>query len=182
MRLGVDPYPRAFERTRHDRRAGKAHGGRTGEELEQADRPRADRRAHPGDPQLRQGQFSGHLRRRGADPGLHPSGFTARARLQDLPAARLRRFRRRRRAICSARKTNELTIRASSLQFLAKCFIPLPEKWHGLERRRDAVPPALPGSDRQPRVAPRVRGAQPRAGGHPRRSSTPAATSRSRRR
>jgi lysyl-tRNA synthetase class 2 len=29
-------------------------------------------------------------------------------------------------------KTNELTIWASKLEFLAKCFIPLPEKWHGL--------------------------------------------------
>jgi len=29
-------------------------------------------------------------------------------------------------------KTNELTIWASSLSFLAKCFLPLPEKWHGL--------------------------------------------------
>jgi lysyl-tRNA synthetase class 2 len=30
-------------------------------------------------------------------------------------------------------KTNELTIWASELTFLAKCFIPLPEKWHGLQ-------------------------------------------------
>jgi lysyl-tRNA synthetase class 2 len=29
-------------------------------------------------------------------------------------------------------KTNELTIHAASLEFLAKCFLPLPEKWHGL--------------------------------------------------
>jgi lysyl-tRNA synthetase class 2 len=29
-------------------------------------------------------------------------------------------------------KTNELTIFASSLHFLVKCFEPLPEKWHGL--------------------------------------------------
>lgn len=29
-------------------------------------------------------------------------------------------------------KTNEFTIWASRLQFLAKCLIPLPEKWHGL--------------------------------------------------
>jgi lysyl-tRNA synthetase class 2 len=29
-------------------------------------------------------------------------------------------------------KTNELTIWASRLEFLAKCFTPLPEKWHGL--------------------------------------------------
>jgi lysyl-tRNA synthetase, class II len=30
-------------------------------------------------------------------------------------------------------KTNELTIWASSLEFLVKCFIPMPEKWHGLQ-------------------------------------------------
>jgi lysyl-tRNA synthetase, class II len=30
-------------------------------------------------------------------------------------------------------KTNELSIWASTLEFLAKCFIPLPEKWHGLQ-------------------------------------------------
>jgi lysyl-tRNA synthetase class 2 len=29
-------------------------------------------------------------------------------------------------------KTNELTIWASHVQFLAKCLVPLPEKWHGL--------------------------------------------------
>ncbi|MBM3778860.1 MAG: lysine--tRNA ligase [Acidimicrobiia bacterium] len=30
-------------------------------------------------------------------------------------------------------KTNELTVWASSLTFLAKCLLPLPEKWHGLQ-------------------------------------------------
>jgi lysyl-tRNA synthetase class 2 len=30
-------------------------------------------------------------------------------------------------------KTNELSIWAARLDFLAKCFIPLPEKWHGLQ-------------------------------------------------
>ena len=30
-------------------------------------------------------------------------------------------------------KTNELTIWASELVFLAKCLVPLPEKWHGLQ-------------------------------------------------
>lgn len=29
-------------------------------------------------------------------------------------------------------RTNELSIWASKLEFLAKCFLPLPEKWHGL--------------------------------------------------
>ena len=30
-------------------------------------------------------------------------------------------------------RTNEFSIWASRLEFLAKCFIPLPEKWHGLQ-------------------------------------------------
>jgi lysyl-tRNA synthetase, class II len=30
-------------------------------------------------------------------------------------------------------KTNELSVWASRLEFLAKCFLPLPEKWHGLQ-------------------------------------------------
>ena len=30
-------------------------------------------------------------------------------------------------------RTNELTIWAATLEFLAKCFIPMPEKWHGLQ-------------------------------------------------
>ena len=30
-------------------------------------------------------------------------------------------------------RTNEFSIWASSLTFLAKCFLPLPEKWHGLQ-------------------------------------------------
>ncbi len=30
-------------------------------------------------------------------------------------------------------KTNELTIWAAGLEFLAKCLLPLPEKWHGLQ-------------------------------------------------
>src|SRR5687767_10773852 len=30
-------------------------------------------------------------------------------------------------------KTNELSIWAAKLEFRAKCFIPLPEKWHGLQ-------------------------------------------------
>ena len=30
-------------------------------------------------------------------------------------------------------KTNELSIWTSTLEFLAKCFLPLPEKWHGLQ-------------------------------------------------
>src|SRR5262249_38492276 len=30
-------------------------------------------------------------------------------------------------------RTNELTVWASKLEFLSKCLLPLPEKWHGLQ-------------------------------------------------
>src|SRR5262249_32838822 len=30
-------------------------------------------------------------------------------------------------------RTGELTVLANELSFLAKCFLPLPEKWHGLK-------------------------------------------------
>jgi lysyl-tRNA synthetase, class II len=57
-------------------------------------------------------------------------------------------------------KTNELSIWASSLTFLVKCLVPLPEKWHGLQDV-ETLPPALSRPDRQPGCAARVRGAQP---------------------
>ena len=71
------------------------HGAKTGEELEAAQIRGADGRPHPGDPQLRQGELPGAVRRQGAGAGLHPPGLAARARLSDLQAARLRRLGRR---------------------------------------------------------------------------------------
>ena len=56
-------------------------------------------------------------------------------------------------------KTNELSIWASALQFLAKCFLPLPEKWHGLQDVEITVPPALSRPGRQSRRQARVRDA-----------------------
>ena len=51
-------------------------------------------------------------------------------------------------------RTGELTRRrVKAFTFLAKALRPLPEKWHGLQGRRDALPPALPRPDRQPRGA-----------------------------
>ena len=40
-------------------------------------------------------------------------------------------------------KTGELTIVAETMSLLTKSLRPLPEKWHGLQRRRGAVPQAL---------------------------------------
>jgi lysyl-tRNA synthetase class 2 len=131
VRLGVDPYPRAFERTSTIDELVAAHGGRSGEELEQA---------------------AVHTRTAGRILAIRSFGKAnflsisdGRARIQvyirqdslserDFKIFRLLDFgdfvgvdgplfRT---------KTNELTIRASSLEFLAKCFLPLPEKWHGL--------------------------------------------------
>ena len=65
-------------------------------------------------------------------------------------------------------KTNELTIWASQLEFLAKCLLPLPEKWHGLtdveiryrQRYLDLI--VNPDSRRVFEVRSRVRHGDPR--------------------
>src|SRR5687768_595352 len=132
IRLGVDPYPRHFERTDTIDALVEAHSGKTGEQLE-AEQPRA--------------RTAGRIL---AIRSFGKANFLAlsdgRSKIQiyirkdalperDFSVYRLldfgdfvgvegRLFRT---------KTNELTIWASSLEFLAKCFLPLPEKWHGLQ-------------------------------------------------
>ncbi|CAN5789096.1 lysine--tRNA ligase [soil metagenome] len=129
--LGVDPYPRQYERTHTVDELVSAYGGAGGEELEAA-QPRA--------------RTAGRVL---AIRSFGKANFLAisdgRSKIQvyirkdalserDFAIFRLldfgdfvgvdgRLFRT---------KTNELTIWASSLDFLAKCFLPLPEKWHGL--------------------------------------------------
>ena len=79
-------------------------------------------------------------------------------------------------------RTGELSVKARSLTFLAKCFRPLPEKWHGLKDVERAVPPALPRPRREPGVARGLRAARRDRAATCGASSTSAATSRSRRR
>ncbi len=131
VRLGVDPYPRAFERSATIHDLVSAHGGRTGEELEQA-------HLHA--------RTSGRIlaiRSFGKANFLVISDGEARIqvyiRQDSLPELDFKIFRLLDfgdfvgvEGDLFRTKTNEFTIRASSLQFLAKCFIPLPEKWHGL--------------------------------------------------
>ena len=131
IRLGVDPYPRAFERTHTVDELVSAYGGSTKADLEARE-----------------------VRTRTAGRVLAIRGFgkanflvisDGRSRIQvyirqdslserdfsiyklldfgDFVGVEGKLFRT---------KTNELTIWASALEFLAKCFIPLPEKWHGL--------------------------------------------------
>ena len=131
VRLGIDPYPRQFDRTDTVADLVAAHGGKTKEELEAA---------------------SVHTRTAGRILAIRSFGKAnflvisdGRAKIQvyvrqdalserdfaifklldfgDFVGAEGKLFRT---------KTNELTIHAAKLEFLVKCFEPLPEKWHGL--------------------------------------------------
>ena len=78
-------------------------------------------------------------------------------------------------------RTGELSVKARSLTFLAKCFRPLPEKWHGLkdvERRYRQRYLDLAVNPESREVFERRAAIVRTCGG----SSTPAGTSRSRRR
>jgi lysyl-tRNA synthetase, class II len=130
-RLGVDLYPHKFEATETVSDLVGAHGARTAEQLEQ-ERPHT----------VTAGRIVG-IRSFGKANFLVMSD--GRQRIQayvrqdsvserdflilklldfgDQIGVEGRLFRT---------KTNELTIHASRLVFLAKCLLPLPEKWHGL--------------------------------------------------
>ena len=131
VRLGVDPYPRAFERTDTIGALVAAHGARTGEDLEQAHvRTRTSGRILA----IRSFGKANFLVisdgrekiqvyiRQDALPERDFSIFRL-LDFGDFVGVEGDLFRTR---------TNEFTIRASRLEFLAKCFVPLPEKWHGL--------------------------------------------------
>ena len=131
-KLGVDVYPRSFGAETTVERIVADHGGRSGEELETA--PIQTRTA---------GRILA-IRSFGKANFLVLSDGKARIQVyirQDSLAERDfqifklldfgdwvgvegRLFRT---------KTKELTIWASRLEFLAKCLLPLPEKWHGLQ-------------------------------------------------
>jgi len=131
VRLGVDPYPHRFERTDTVAELVAAHDSKSKEELETA---------------------GIHTRTAGRVLAIRSFGKAnflvisdGRARIQvyvrqdamperDFAVFKLldfgdyigtegKLFRT---------KTNELTIHAAKLDFLVKCFEPLPEKWHGL--------------------------------------------------
>jgi lysyl-tRNA synthetase, class II len=131
-KLGVDPYPRKFDVEATVDEVVARHGEKTGEQLE-AEQPRT-RTA---------GRILG-IRSFGKANFLVLSDGKARLQVyirqdslpeRDFQVFKLldfgdwvgvegRLFRTR---------TNELTVWASQLHFLAKCLLPLPEKWHGLQ-------------------------------------------------
>jgi lysyl-tRNA synthetase class 2 len=131
VRLGIDPYPRKFERSDTIADLVSAHGARSKEDLEAgaiqtrtAGRILAIRSFGKANfLVLSDGaaQIQAYIRQ----DSLPEKDFAAFKLLDfgDYVGVEGKLFRT---------KTNELTIFASSLQFLVKCFEPLPEKWHGL--------------------------------------------------
>jgi lysyl-tRNA synthetase class 2 len=131
LRLGIDPYPTTFDRTHDVSALVDRYGNSTGEELE-SEGPRTTTAGRIlairsfgkanflviSDGRSR---IQVYIRK----DGLPERDFQTFALLDfgDFVGVEGRLFRT---------KTNELTIWASRLVFLAKCFIPLPEKWHGL--------------------------------------------------
>ena len=131
VRLGVEPYPQVFQRTDTVEALVRAHGDRTGEELAAAAvRTRTSGRILA-------------IRSFGKANFLVISDGRARIqvyiRQDSLPERDFRVFQLLDfgdfvgvEGELFRTRTNELTIKAATLEFLAKCFVPLPEKWHGL--------------------------------------------------
>jgi lysyl-tRNA synthetase class 2 len=131
VRLGVNPYPHAFDRTHTVDELVSAFGGKTGPELEA------------------QGIETTTAGRILAMRSFGKANFLVisdgRSRIQvyvrqdSLPERAFQIFKLLDfgdflgvSGHLFRTRTNELTIKASGLEFLAKCFLPLPEKWHGL--------------------------------------------------
>jgi lysyl-tRNA synthetase class 2 len=129
--LGVNVYPHKFERTATITDLVRAHGGKTASELEEQRIPA-----------IASGRILG-IRSFGKANFLVLSDGRSRIQVYikkdslperdfdvyklldfgDVVGVEGHLFRTR---------TNELTMWASRLEFLAKCHVPLPEKWHGL--------------------------------------------------
>src|SRR5829696_1688981 len=132
QRLGIDAYPHAFARTDSIAELVAAHSGKAGEELEAA---RVETTTSGRILAIRsfgkanflvlsdgRSRIQVYVRK----DALSERDFAVFKLLDlgDFVGVSGHLFRT---------KTNELTIWASRLEFLAKCFIPLPEKWHGLQ-------------------------------------------------
>jgi lysyl-tRNA synthetase class 2 len=130
--LGVTPYPHTFARTDTVAALVEAHGSKTGEELEAAKIQTTTAGRVMGIRSFGKANFivisdgaariQVYLRK----DALSERDFSVLKLLDfgDFVGVEGHLFRT---------KTNELSIWATRLEFLAKCFIPMPEKWHGLQ-------------------------------------------------
>ena len=129
--LGVEAYPHKFERRQTISELVEAHGGQSHDELEQLRPETVTSGRILAIRSFGKANFlavsDGHARiqiyiRHDSLPPLDFDIFKL-LDFGDWIGVEGRLFRTR---------TNELTIWASRLHFLAKCLLPLPEKWHGL--------------------------------------------------
>jgi lysyl-tRNA synthetase class 2 len=129
--LGYDPYPTVYRYTHSLAQVSKEFGARTSEELEQAkQKVRVAGRILTNRPFGKAGFITlsdgeGQLQVYAKMDQLPERDFHLYKLLDigDFIGAEGNLFRTR---------TGELTVLASELTFLAKSFLPLPEKWHGL--------------------------------------------------
>jgi lysyl-tRNA synthetase, class II len=131
IRLGVDPYPHQFPRTDTIADLVSAHGSKNKEELETANIETRTAGRILAIRSFGKANFlvlsDGHAKiqvyvRQDSMPERDFAIFKL-LDFGDYVGTQGKLFRT---------KTNELTIHASALEFLVKCFESLPEKWHGL--------------------------------------------------
>jgi lysyl-tRNA synthetase class 2 len=130
--LGVDPYPKRFDDATPISRLVGDHGAKTAAELEA---PRIGTRIAGRILAIRTFGKAGFLQ---LSDGR--SRVQVYVRQDSVPEIDFRIFRLLDigdwvgvEGWLFRTKTNEFSVHVSSLQFLAKCLLPLPEKWHGLQ-------------------------------------------------
>jgi lysyl-tRNA synthetase, class II len=131
VRLGVDPYPRTYSRTHSIQELVATYGSRTSEELagERMTTRTAGRilamRTFGKANFLAISDGAAKIQAYIRQDSVSERDFSIFKLLDfgDFIGVEGYLFRT---------KTNEFTIHASALEFLVKCFLPLPEKWHGL--------------------------------------------------
>jgi lysyl-tRNA synthetase class 2 len=129
--LGVEPYPHAFARTHSVQQLVEAYGPKTGDELtaERVETKTAGRilemRSFGKANFLALSDGASKIQVYIRKDSVSERDFEIFKLLDfgDVIGVAGHLFRT---------KTNELTIHVSALEFLVKCFLPLPEKWHGL--------------------------------------------------
>jgi lysyl-tRNA synthetase class 2 len=131
VRFGVDPYPRAFARTHTVGELVRSYGAKTGDELTAT---RIDVRTAGRIVAIRSFGKANFLAISDGESRIQVYIRQDSVSERDFAIQKLLDFGDfvGVEGYLFRTKTNELTIHASKLEFLAKCFLPLPEKWHGL--------------------------------------------------
>jgi lysyl-tRNA synthetase class 2 len=131
VRLGADPYPRSFARTHTVSELVRSCGSKTGDELTAT---RIETRTAGRIVAIRSFGKANFLAISDGESKIQVYIRQDSVSERDFATQKLLDFGDfiGVEGYLFRTKTNELTIHASKLEFLAKCFLPLPEKWHGL--------------------------------------------------